>query len=87
MTSRPHGFAAMDPEKQREIAAQGGRTAHARGRAHEFTSEEGRIAGRKGGALVSRNHDHMVEIGRRGGQARSRRRGSEETRSESEPSS
>lgn len=43
------GFASMDPEKQREIAAKGGRAAHAKGTAHEFTSEEAREAGRKGG--------------------------------------
>ena len=42
------GFAAMDPEKQRKIASIGGRTAHELGRAHEFTSEEARDAGRKG---------------------------------------
>lgn len=36
------GFASMDPEEQREIAAAGGRTAHASGNAHEFTSAEAR---------------------------------------------
>ena len=40
------GFASMDPEKQREIAAEGGRAAHASGHAHEFTSKEAREAGR-----------------------------------------
>ena len=39
------GFASMDPERQREIAAEGGRAAHASGNAHEFTSEEARRAG------------------------------------------
>lgn len=39
------GFASMDPEQQREIAAEGGRAAHAAGTAHEFTSEEARRAG------------------------------------------
>jgi len=39
------GFAGMDPERQREIAAEGGRAAHASGNAHEFTSEEAREAG------------------------------------------
>ncbi|MBV7535761.1 KGG domain-containing protein [Duganella sp. sic0402] len=39
------GFASMDPEQQREIAAQGGRAAHQKGTAHEFTSEEARRAG------------------------------------------
>ncbi|MDA8455240.1 stress-induced protein [Acidovorax sp. GBBC 3334] len=39
------GFAGMDPERQREIAAEGGRAAHASGNAHEFSSEEARRAG------------------------------------------
>jgi general stress protein YciG len=39
------GFASMDPEQQREIAAEGGRAAHEKGTAHEFTSEEARKAG------------------------------------------
>ncbi|MDE2188656.1 MAG: general stress protein [Patescibacteria group bacterium] len=43
------GFAAMDEEKQRDIASKGGKAAHASGHAHEFTSEEAREAGRKGG--------------------------------------
>jgi general stress protein YciG len=43
------GFASMDPAKQREIASRGGRAAHAKGTAHEFTPEEAREAGRKGG--------------------------------------
>lgn len=40
------GFASMDPQKQREIASEGGRAAHASGNAHEFTSEEARAAGK-----------------------------------------
>jgi hypothetical protein len=39
------GFASMDPQRQREIAAEGGRAAHEKGTAHEFTSEEARRAG------------------------------------------
>lgn len=39
------GFASMDPKKQREIASEGGKAAHASGNAHEFTSEEARRAG------------------------------------------
>jgi hypothetical protein len=39
------GFASMDPQRQREIASEGGRAAHAAGTAHEFTSEEARRAG------------------------------------------
>ncbi len=47
------GFASMSPEKQREIASKGGRAAHAKGTAHEWSSNEARDAGRKGG-MVSR---------------------------------
>jgi general stress protein YciG len=47
------GFASMSPEKQREIASKGGRAAHLKGTAHEWTSEEARSAGRKGG-MISR---------------------------------
>jgi uncharacterized protein len=65
------GFASMDKNKQREIASKGGRAAHTKGTAHRFTSEEARVAGRKGGEAVSRNREHMAEIGRKGGEARS----------------
>lgn len=47
---RGRGFASMDPSKQREIARKGGRAAHTHGTAHEWSSEEARVAGRKGGA-------------------------------------
>ena len=60
----------MDPEKRRAIARKGGKTAHALGHAHQFTREEARIAGRLGGELVSRDREHMAEIGRRGGRAK-----------------
>ena len=43
------GFAAMDPERAREISRLGGRAAHVAGTAHEFTKEEAREAGKKGG--------------------------------------
>ncbi|CAN5722793.1 hypothetical protein BH09MYX1_BH09MYX1_52950 [soil metagenome] len=43
------GFAAMDPKKVSEIASKGGRAAHAAGTAHEFSADEARAAGRKGG--------------------------------------
>ena len=45
------GFASMSPEKQREIASKGGRAAHERGTAHEWSAEEARSAGRKGGQV------------------------------------
>ncbi len=63
------GFASMEAEVQREIARRGGREAHRRGTAHEFTPEEAREAGRKGGLAVSRDRKHMAQIGRRGGQS------------------
>lgn len=43
------GFAAMDAEKQKEIARKGGRAAHEQGVAHEWSSDEARQAGKKGG--------------------------------------
>jgi uncharacterized protein len=61
------GFASMDRDKQREIASKGGKAAHEKGTAHEFTSEEAREAGQKGGEAVSQNREHMAEIGREGG--------------------
>lgn len=70
MKKSTRGFASMNPERQREIARKGGRAAHEKGTAHEFTSEEARVAGRKGGQAVSRDRAHMALIGREGGQAR-----------------
>ncbi len=61
------GFAAMDPEKRRAISRKGGQSAHAKGAAHEFTPEEAREAGRKGGAVVSQDREYMALIGRKGG--------------------
>lgn len=58
------GFAAMDDEKQREIASKGGHAAHEKGTAHEFTPEEAREAGRKGGQARS------DEKGKQGGNQR-----------------
>src|SRR5689334_17772854 len=45
------GFASMSPEKQREIASKGGRAAHEKGTAHEWSTDEARSAGRKGGQV------------------------------------
>lgn len=77
------GFASMDSSKQREIASKGGRAAHAKGTAHEFTTDEARVAGRKGGEAVSRDRAHMSAIGREGGHSRGTRarenRGTEST--------
>src|SRR5689334_9342359 len=62
------GSAAMDENKQRQIASKGGKAAHEKGTAHEFTRDEARHAGKKGGEVVSQNRKHMAEIGRRGGE-------------------
>ena len=64
------GFASMDANRQKEIASKGGRAAHAKGTAHEWTSDEARVAGRKGGEVVSRDRAHMAAIGREGGESR-----------------
>jgi uncharacterized protein len=70
------GFASMDPQRQREIASQGGRAAHEKGAAHEFTSEEARQAGSKGGQAAHQkgtahefDSEEAREAGRKGGQA------------------
>jgi len=68
------GFASMDAHKQREIARKGGRAAHEKGTAHEFTADEARAAGRKGGERVSANREHMSRIGRIGGKSSAGRR-------------
>lgn len=72
------GFASMDKEKQREIASKGGQAAHQKGTAHEFTPEEAREAGRKGGQTVSQDREHMAEIGREGGKQSHKNRASKE---------
>ena len=68
------GFAAMSPERQKQIASEGGRAAHKLGVAHEWNSDEARRAGKKGGQIVSQNREHMSEIGRRGGMSSGGRR-------------
>jgi len=67
-SSGGRGFAGMSEQRQREIAAAGGRAAHKRGTAHEFSSSEARKAGQKGGVAVSRDRSHMAKIGRKGGE-------------------
>jgi general stress protein YciG len=49
MAVEDRGFASMDSTKQREIASKGGKAAHQKGTAHQWTSEEAREAGRRGG--------------------------------------
>jgi len=55
------GFASMDRAKQREIASKGGKAAHQKGTAHEWTSEEARDAGRKGGLASHRRRREQME--------------------------
>jgi general stress protein YciG len=58
------GFASMDRAKQRDIASKGGKAAHQKGTAHEWTSEEARDAGRKGGlASHKRRREQMMTGG------------------------
>ena len=63
------GFASMSAARQRQIASEGGRAAHAQGTAHEFSPAEARQAGQKGGEAVSRDRRHMAAIGRKGGES------------------
>lgn len=77
------GFAAMSPERQKQIASEGGRAAHKLGVAHQWNSEEARKAGKKGGQIVSQNREHMSEIGRRGGQSSGGRRNRQQNNTES----
>ena len=55
------GFASMDRAKQREIASKGGKAAHQKGTAHEWTSEEARDAGRKGGIASHRRRRELLQ--------------------------
>ena len=65
------GFASMDPQRQREIASEGGRAAHEKGTAHEFTSEEAREAGRKGGMARSANRRNAASASSQSGSSAS----------------
>jgi general stress protein YciG len=60
MAIEDRGFASMDRNKQREIASKGGRAAHKKGAAHEWTREEAQAAGRKGGLARHRRPDDTL---------------------------
>lgn len=62
MAKEDRGFASMDRAKQRDIASKGGKAAHQKGTAHEWTSEEAREAGRKGG-MASHRRKQQGETG------------------------
>jgi len=73
------GFASMDRAKQREIASKGGKAAHQKGTAHEWTSEEARDAGRKGGLASHKRRREQMLAGNSGEMSESR--GSESSES------
>ena len=62
MAKEDRGFASMDRAKQREIASKGGKAAHQKGTAHEWTSEEAREAGRKGGMASHRRRQEQQPL-------------------------
>lgn len=88
MAKEDRGFASMDRAKQREIASKGGKAAHQKGTAHEWTSEEARDAGRKGGIASHRRRREQLgggaqeEDGSQGSTTASDLGGSDVTRSE-----
>ncbi len=73
-SSSKRGFAAMDPERRRRCASLGGSVAHERGTGHEFSSDEARQAGSKGGKVVGEDRRYMSAIGKKGALARLERR-------------
>jgi uncharacterized protein len=71
------GFASMASDKQREIASKGGRAAHLKGTAHEWTSEEARAAGRKGGQISRGGRGRLIIPTQQGPQPNPQRPGME----------
>jgi general stress protein YciG len=61
MAKEDRGFASMDRTKQREIASKGGKAAHLKGTAHEWSSQEAREAGRKGGMANNRKRQEIAQ--------------------------
>ncbi len=63
------GFASMNENMQRDIASKGGKEAHNKGVAHEWTSEEAAAAGRKGGRATQSNRNNhknnLLDLGNR----------------------
>ena len=77
MAKEDRGFASMDRAKQREIASKGGKAAHQKGTAHEWTSEEARDAGRKGG-IASHKRRREMQQPNEGGNSAAGERSNEE---------
>ena len=65
----PRGCSDLDERICAQVG-KGGRAAHASGNAHQFSPDEARVAGRKGGEAISQDRQHMAAIGREGGHAR-----------------
>lgn len=64
------GFACLSPEARKEMAGKGGKKVWAMNKAHRFTSDAARAAGRLGGLKVSEDKAYMAALGRKGGQAK-----------------
>lgn len=64
------GFALMTPEKLKETGSKGGKVAHQTGMAHEFTKEEAKAAGSKGGLKVAQDKEWMRKIAKMGSDKR-----------------
>jgi general stress protein YciG len=62
MATEDRGFASMERAKQREIASKGGKAAHKKGAAHEWTREEAQVAGRKGGLARHRKTQSAADL-------------------------
>jgi uncharacterized protein len=80
------GFATMGKDRQREIASRGGRAAHEKGTAHEFSSEEATMAAKKGhehGTAHEFTSDEARIAGRKGGLARALNRARQQATAES----
>ncbi len=69
MAKEDRGFASMDRTKQKEIASKGGKAAHQKGTAHEWTSDEAREAGRKGGLASHRKRRERLAAGEGGSES------------------
>ena len=84
MSKSNRGFASMSPEMQRKISSMGGKAAHAQGKAHEFTKEEAKAAGKLGGARMTSEQASI--IGKLGGIARgkNKKKEAEEKKKEKE---
>ena len=67
----PRGFASMDPERQREVAGQGGRAAHEQGATHESAPEVARSGSRGGRPATAHafDDDQARAASRKGGEA------------------